>query len=62
MPGYTKMERRRVTEWKGDAIGKTVHVRFEWFEIGTTPEPYQLENDEMWVSTIDCHFGSTKPG
>lgn len=63
MPGYAKVELRRVTQWKDDAVYRTTHVRFEWFELGTGPDLYTLNDDgEMWVATNDCYFGPSKPG
>lgn len=62
MPGWTKLEQRRVVEWRKKQIYRTEHVKFQWFEIAKQPELYTLDqNDCMWVATCDDYYGPTAP-
>lgn len=62
MPGWVKLEKRKVTQYKNGAVYKTKVIGNEWFSINAQPETYKVdENDYMWVSTLDYHFGPTKP-
>lgn len=62
MAGWTKMEKRKVTQFKDGAIYKTKVVGFEWFPINAQPPTNQLDPEGfIWCNTLDYHFGKDKP-
>jgi len=62
MAGWVKLEKRKITQRKDDAIYRTKVVGFEWFDIAKAPECYKVDQDDcMWIATSDYHFGKDKP-
>jgi hypothetical protein len=62
MPGFVKIERRKVVSYKDGAVYKTKIVGFEWFPICKQPECYKVDSEDfMWVATTEYHFGEEPP-
>lgn len=62
MSGWIKLEKRKVTEKRDNAIFKTKVVGYEWFAIQAQPQQYVEDSTgHMWVATTDYHFGKDKP-
>jgi hypothetical protein len=60
--GWTKLEKRQITEKRDGAVYKTKVVGFEWFPINNQPPLYVEDKDGfIWVSTSDFYFGKEKP-
>lgn len=61
MPGYHRMDKFIVTEYRDGCVYKTKKVSDQWFKLDECPEAYMIKDDVMWVNTNDYYFGPDDP-
>ena len=62
MSGWTKLEKRKITQRKEGAIYRTKVIGYEWFPINDQPKTNVPDADDcIWCPTLDYHFGKDKP-
>jgi hypothetical protein len=62
MPGYVKLERWKVVEYRDGATYKTKRVGYMWFPISEQPECYVVDAEHhLWATGDDFYFGNQPP-
>mgnify|MGYP003150315287 CR=1 FL=1 len=64
MAGWLRFEVHKITQMRDDAIYRTKQIKSVWLPINPNRDDQAIAKEyggDILVSTMDSHFGPTKP-